>query len=352
MQKSRVDQYYLHDLVTHTLTPHAMPSNYRPQARNWLFVINNPTDEDTSNLMEEETEVHYAVWQLERGECGTPHLQGYLAFKLRKRLSQLKKNHPRAHFKIARGTPQQNQKYCTKDDGRISVGAEFGDIDEVPRKGERSDLAELQTAFDSELLPHEYATDYFEFFLRYPRALENYHLAQIRPRVSTDPVYVTLLIGNSGTGKSYYAERLARQRGSVYRHALGNFWDGYRGEPAVIFDDFRGCSISYGAFKRVCDRYPLLVHVKGSSANMAATHFYITTNFKVEDWWDPQVTGSDLTPIFRRITDIYYFPEKLKFAKFKTYREFSIKVLTPRGDRDGPLELELQQVEEDQEISQ
>lgn len=323
-----------------------MPSNYRPQARNWLFVINNPTDEDTTHIMEEETEVHYAVWQLEAGENGTPHLQGYLAFIQRTRLSALKKKHPRAHFKIARGSPEQNRTYCTKEEGRISPGGEFGDITEVPRKGERSDLAELQTAFDSGLQAHEYATDYFEFFLRYPRALENYFIAQVRPRESINEVQVTLLIGDSGTGKSYYAEQLSKQHGGVYRHALGQFWDGYRGEPAVLFDDFRGSSISFGAFKLVCDRYPLLVHIKGTASNMAATHFYITTNFKIEDWWCPEVTGSDLSPIFRRITEVLYFPEKFKFARFATYRDFS-KTVYPspprREHEDGPI-LHLEEV--------
>lgn len=325
-----------------------MPSNARPQARNWCFTINNPSDETGEAILSLSPLCHYGVWQSERGANGTAHLQGYLAFKNRIRLATLKKTLPTAHLEIARGTPEQNISYCTKEDSRIGPKVEFGDSTEIPRKGERTDLAELQTAFDAGLTTQEYATSYFEFFLRYPKALENYFIAQVRPRCSTNPVQVTLLIGESGGGKSSYAERLAGE--SVYRHSLGQFWDGYRGERSVIFDDFRGNSISYGSFKHVCDRYPLLVHVKGTSSNMAATQFYITTNFKVEEWWDSQVTGPDLTPIYRRITEVLYFPRRdfsetlvWHFARFKTYKEFATAVYTPLPE-DAPPSYQLESV--------
>lgn len=57
----------------------------------------------------------YWVIGKEVGEQGTPHLQCYFNFKNQKRFSTLKKAVPRAHWEKARGTVQENLKYCSKD---------------------------------------------------------------------------------------------------------------------------------------------------------------------------------------------------------------------------------------------
>lgn len=310
-----------------------MPPNARPQARNWCFTINNCTDEDAAAVVSLAPLCHYGVFQQETGANGTPHYQGYLAFKNRIRMATIRRTLPRAHLEIARGSPDDNRSYCTKPDTRSGPILEFGDFEEIPRKGERSDLAELQTAFDAGLTTDQYATDYFSLFVRYPKALDAYKQAKTRPRRSSRQCHVTLIRGDSGTGKSDYAETEAnRLGGGVYGHSLGQFWDGYGGERNVIFEDFRGSSLPYGDFKRVCDRYPLRVGIKGSSCQMAATNFFITSNFDPENWWGKEVTGPDLTPIFRRITEVIYFSEFRKYHKFPNYRSYAIAVLTPVPD--------------------
>jgi len=47
-------------------------------AKNWLFTINNPIDEDRDRLisLKEDANVNYLIYQLEEGEEGTPHFQG------------------------------------------------------------------------------------------------------------------------------------------------------------------------------------------------------------------------------------------------------------------------------------
>jgi len=47
-------------------------------AKNWLFTINNPTDEDQIRLtsLKDEANVQYFIYQLEQGDEGTPHFQG------------------------------------------------------------------------------------------------------------------------------------------------------------------------------------------------------------------------------------------------------------------------------------
>lgn len=309
-----------------------MPANARPQARNWVFTQNNNTDEHNETLLQLLPKLHYGVWQQETGETGTPHLQGYLAFKQRIRLATLKTILPAAHWEIARGSASENRDYCTKVETRTGAIVTVGDFEEIPRKGARSDLDELQTAFDAGLTTEQYAQDYFSHFIRYPKALDAYQQAKIRPRSSKRSCHVILIRGDSGTGKSDYAEEEANRYGGFYGHSLGGFWDGYRGEPCVVFHDFRGSSLPFGDFKRVCDRYSLRVGIKGTSCQMAATRFYISSNFEPDNWWTKEVTGSDLTPIYRRFTQVIYFAEFRKYCVFPTYRDYAIAVLTPLRD--------------------
>lgn len=310
-----------------------MPSVYRPQARNWCFTLNNPGPQSAGRLLDGSLKLVYAVWQLETGKNGTPHLQGYLAFKERMRLSQLTKILHGAHFEIARGSPAQNQAYCTKEETRIGEKIEIGDFSQINTQGNRSDLEELQSAFDAGLTEEEYATDYFNHWIRYPKALTSYKHAKIRARTQTQKVHVTLLIGQTGgTGKSWYAETLARQLGlgEFFRCDLGEWFDGYVGQRILILEDFRGSSLPFTLFKRLCDRNSLRVGVKGSSCEMAATHIFITSNFAPENWWDQKVTGTDLSPIYRRINRVLYFSEFLKYYDYPDWRSCAIDWFTPQ----------------------
>ena len=48
----------------------------------YVFTINNP-EAPLDTAAWEAAGVRHAVWQLERGAEGTPHLQGYIALKSR-----------------------------------------------------------------------------------------------------------------------------------------------------------------------------------------------------------------------------------------------------------------------------
>lgn len=108
------------------------------QSKFWCFTLNNPTaaDEARISVFFSSRFVTYGVYGREIGESGTPHLQGYLILNRARRLSYLR-NHvsDRAHFEIARGSPQQASDYCKKDGDFV----EEGDLPES-RQGRRSDL--------------------------------------------------------------------------------------------------------------------------------------------------------------------------------------------------------------------
>ena len=61
-----------------------------PQGKNWCYTLNNPQGPIEFN----EDTMHYLVYGEEVGESGTPHHQGYAAFKNRRRLNQCKELSP------------------------------------------------------------------------------------------------------------------------------------------------------------------------------------------------------------------------------------------------------------------
>jgi len=82
-------------------------------SKRWCFTLNNYTEEHISSLVPLLSElVSEAVVSKEVGESGTPHLQGYLKFKVKKRPKALL---PTAHWEKARGTSLENYHYCTKE---------------------------------------------------------------------------------------------------------------------------------------------------------------------------------------------------------------------------------------------
>lgn len=83
------------------------------QQRNWCFTLNNYTEEEVKCIKEQD--VQYLIFGKEKGENGTEHLQGYFQFKKRIGIRGLKKILERAHWEKARGTPEQNIAYCSKD---------------------------------------------------------------------------------------------------------------------------------------------------------------------------------------------------------------------------------------------
>lgn len=64
----------------------------------------------------------YHVYGIEKGNNGTPHLQGYVEFENKKSLAQLKEACPRAHWEPARGNPKQASDYCKKEGEFTEMG--------------------------------------------------------------------------------------------------------------------------------------------------------------------------------------------------------------------------------------
>lgn len=89
----------------------------------WIMVLNNFTNDELNSISSIcSKNCKYAIIEKEVGENGTPHLQGYFEFKTKMRPSSIF-NNKRIHFEKAKGTREQNDNYCSKDNNIvISIG--------------------------------------------------------------------------------------------------------------------------------------------------------------------------------------------------------------------------------------
>ena len=89
----------------------------------WILVLNNWTEEELSSISSICSKFcKYATIEKEVGDNGTPHLQGYFELKSKARPSSLF-NNKRIHFEKAKGTREQNDQYCSKDNNIVvSIG--------------------------------------------------------------------------------------------------------------------------------------------------------------------------------------------------------------------------------------
>lgn len=320
-------------------------SDLNSTARHWCFTLNNP-EEDIHDRMLNMRDVEYAVWQLEIGEQGTEHFQGYVVFFEKKRGTTVKALFPReTHLEVARGTPTQNRRYCTKAETRVG---DFCEIGIFPKKGQgkRTDLDELHLELKNGLRQHEYVERFFPLWVKYPDLVVRYKAATIKPRDPEVPVKVLLIIGAPRLGKSRYAFYLGSLiRGGCFRLWNGKWFDGYGGERGIIADDFKGSSLSFTGFKHLCDRYPVRVELKGLTCEMAATTIIITTNYDPRTWWKDEVSGTDQKAITGRITEVMWFPEENKFVHFHNFDDYDRAVNTPvRDGQDAPWKALLQEI--------
>lgn len=99
-----------------TITPSLNSKKQISPAIRWCFTLNNYTDDIISSIVPIFKEFcKIAFYSKEIGESGTPHLQGYLEFKTKKRpLSVFSGICDKFHFEKAKGNLKDNIEYCSK----------------------------------------------------------------------------------------------------------------------------------------------------------------------------------------------------------------------------------------------
>lgn len=242
----------------------------------------------------------YLVYQGEKcPETKRFHWQGYVEFKGSKRFKGVQEalGLPGCHLEKSRGTGEENRRYCTKPESRIEGPYEYGTMG--PGQGKRSDLASLCEVIKKGASDEEIANLAPTAWLKYSRGVIALRAAVSQKRKWK--THITVAWGPTGTGKSKCADEMFPD---AYWKPPGKWWDGYHGQKHVILDDFRPWWWDMEYMLRLMDRYPLRVETKGGTVEFVATHIFITSNIRPEEWyWD------DKEKVIRRIDDCMHLDQ-------------------------------------------
>lgn len=283
---------------------------------NWVFTLFGPEGamDEPINWYDESERVIFLAYQAERcPETGQFHYQGYLRLDPKCRLSWLKANvNGRAHWEPRYGTHEEARDYANKIETRLE-GWDPVCIGEEPQGGKRTDLETLKADLDANHSMVEIADDHFHLFLRFNRAIKEYKVLK-RQNERTWQTQTVVYWGEPGVGKSRRA--LEEAGPGAYWLAKNDgtpWWDGYDGHEIVVIDEFSVGQIKRDLMCRLCDRYPLLVPVKGGTVPFVAKQIIITSNHHPTDWY-PRI---GLGPLKRRLEEPNGVIEEMKEGEWQ-----------------------------------
>ena len=253
------------------------------QAKHWCF-----TSFDADEPRYNSTDFIYMCYQREScPDTGNQHWQGYLVFKIARRLEYLKRNCSRygidgAHFEIAKGTACQNKEYCSKTS--TACAGTFTEHGEIPTQGTRSDLEACCARVKEGVHPNTVIYDQ-PSAVRVYKCLDRFHnICESKHPVLRD-VKGFFIHGEAGSGKSLHVWSRVMYRGFYCPSVEGSriWFDHYAGEDCIWLDDFYYVPEMCGQLLKILDRYPYRAPVKGETVMLKHTEVYITSNFPPPD---------------------------------------------------------------------
>lgn len=256
----------------------------------------------------------YITFQIEVGTDVQPHVQGFVQFQDKLRLTALKKFHREAHWEKRRGTPYEAQHYCQKpvvdctcdhckgldrfdinyEDGCISAQQQWK-VHEIARSIKLTGLTRTIERFP-------------EAYLSLSTGMERLSSFYLKPR--DFQTQVTVVYGEPRAGKS----RFAMLGPSPYKLATFSsansvdFFGDYRPDvhETLVVDDFYS-NWKYTTFLQVCDRYPTEVHTKGGFRQFLCRDVIFTSNLPPNEWYPNILADPDRAESFHgRIHNIIF----------------------------------------------
>ncbi len=244
------------------------------KSKHWCFTINNPLGGDAVY----DHSMQYMIIGDEVGVTGTPHYQGYVVFKIPKRITTTKAVFPRAHLEIMQGTPQQAITYCKKD----GAYREWGQSPKTASEGAQANLlAKWEQSYahaingDFDLIRKDMLIKFYAAFKRIRQ--DN----PIKPP-TLDVKRNFWIVAPSGYGKSTYARE---QYPDYYDKAPNKWFVGYKGQTTMLCDDFGPDQCQYLGwyFKRWADNFSFPVETKGGGMEIRPQHIIVTSQYQIDE---------------------------------------------------------------------
>jgi len=279
------------------------------RSKTWHCVVNNYTTEQVNALLDSTLPVTGIVGK-EIGKSGTPHLQCFFKFKDAKTGSAVQKylgGKPTVQLLIH--SEWHNWNYCSKD-GDILI--QWGEKPEEPATSNTHSDWDAIHAMVNEGKSLYQILDDMPHMTRYISAIARLS-AEVECRTQLDfrvGMQVTYLTGPAGVGKSRQIDA-KHGEANVYRITnKKNPWDGYRGQPVVVFEEYRS---GYGIETMLnwLDGYRLMLPCRYADRPARFTQVYLITNIDLHDQFrnTQELHHETWCAFLRRITRVVEFNE-------------------------------------------
>lgn len=284
--------------------------NDQKKHRDWVMTVNNYTEQDLASFKILTTKAQYSICGLEVGKQGTPHMQCYLYFKCPRSFMPLKKAMPRAYIAPAKGNAKQNRTYCSKEGNFTEVGT-------PPEQGKRTDLDEIKNNILGGQSVDSIVLDNPMIFHQYGRTLERIEAIALRQKFRnwmTKGIWIT---GPSGSGKSHKAFENFSPDTHYVKNLNEEWWDGYKGQPIVILNEFRG-QISFSEILDLVDKWPKQVKWRGKESVPFLAEMVIITSIKTPRQVFVRQEGEPWEQFDRRFEVIELMEQKCSEGNIRT----------------------------------
>lgn len=162
------------------------------------------------------------------------------------------------HCNVApmRGNIKENEGYCSKEGKLIEHGIK-------PKQGARGDLDETkQEILDGKLTADDILEENPMMYHQYGRTIEKLEILALRKKWRKWMTKGTWITGKSKTGKSEDAFKDYDPSTHYLKNLNEEWWDGYKGQPIVVINEFRG-QIRFSELLDLVDKWPKMVKWRG-----------------------------------------------------------------------------------------
>lgn len=238
------------------------------KARRFQLTLNEVDKyEELTNYLTNLKSMTYMISCQEKAPTtGHEHIHIFVCFKTPIKLS-LKKCCG-AHIEFCKGSVQQNIDYISKDGNILDT------IGEPPKeRGGNHTVGELKKIKD----PEDINWNEYKIW----KAIQEDQNNDINLKDWYKPdIKVTYIWGDSGVGKSRYAQMKALEEGyevvNIVKHA-DNFWHGIGSSECAIYDDFRPSDMKPAEFINFIDYNKHALNIKGGSKLNNYKRIFITS---------------------------------------------------------------------------
>ena len=265
------------------------------RSRKWQLTFNNPADhnwthEELNANLDTFSGIKYYCMCDEMGTSYHTHL--YIEFINPRTFETIQNAFRGAHIEKAIGSAQQNRDYIRKEGKHadtdkaetnlIDTFEEFGTVPEE-HQGKRRDLYEAYDMLKNGCTVHE-IIDEFPHLMVMKKTLDEFHESLLfeKYRDITRDITVIYQYGDTGTGKSRGVYEKNGFRNVFVVSNYKNPFDGYAGQPVIMFEEFRG-QLPLADMLQYLDRYPCRLPARYSDKVACYTTVYINSNIPLSE---------------------------------------------------------------------